>query len=348
MSKQITGLLWAAMLLCHLSAFCQPFQFDDPNSWEVIKPCEFIATGSHKLSNDEHTWIFLKDRFTHMYLQYPKVQFTLPGQWEAPNVRGNEGTRYVVAVVVNSKGNKEIERWVQGERWGSIPETEVKALKGYRQLSAVPVSWRTCVLRDTNEGCNPNLLTANLEIANFEGGATSIQGGQLSTWQSSKKVEVNLGTQAVKSDSERLGQGAAFVRITPSRIREDWVGAGLVIPLTANDGSMNLECYGHLEFDLRVAAESQFAEVRIKLEDTKGTNRPERLVNNYGHALSQEWQHYRIPLPELIEKKKDDQKHWAEGDQKAIKKIVLVLKSKKEDGQFGGELWIDNVTFIKK
>jgi Txe/YoeB family toxin of Txe-Axe toxin-antitoxin module len=88
--------------------------------------------------------------------------------------------------------------------------------------------------------------------------------------------------------------------------------------------------------------------VRIKLEDTKGTNRPERLVNNYGHALSQEWQHYRIPLPELIEKKKDDQKHWAEGDQKAIKKIVLVLKSKKEDGQFGGELWIDNVTFIKK
>ena len=317
----------------------QSLQFDQPGNWEDVSSCEFIVGGSHNLSTNEHIWVFLKDRYNHHYLQAPKVQFTEAGKWEAPNLRGNEGIRYAVAVLVSKKGNKEIERWVLAKRWGSIPQSEIEELKGYQLLTQV--KWPGCTPPpDCGEGVPSPLL-----IADFEKGKTLEKGGKLAVWQSNKSIKVDWGIVKTETHKEVQGEGVGTIKFSEDAIKGKWIGGGLVIPLKANSAAMDLSCYQTVLFDMRIAAGSEFGAVRLKLEDSRGGNRPERLISNYGNALSDDWQRYRIPLIDLLKKNETDASHFESGDAQQIKKIVLVIVSQKEDKLLKGEVQIDNISF---
>jgi hypothetical protein len=112
--------------------------FPPPNT-KFAEGDKITIKGTHNLSPESNVWIFLKDIFGGYYLQNPPAELLSNGNWEATNIKLGREISYIVVIYVSPKGNESIEGWVQAKRWGRIPQQDIKALSGYRELAKVKI-----------------------------------------------------------------------------------------------------------------------------------------------------------------------------------------------------------------
>jgi len=95
-------------------------------------------SGTHNLSPKDKVWIFLTDTFGGYYVQNPRTTILNDGTWETA-IRPGQGINYIIAIYVNSEGDKVIQGWVDNGRFGKIEAEEVQALPGYLELDRVKI-----------------------------------------------------------------------------------------------------------------------------------------------------------------------------------------------------------------
>jgi|GEM_PF-4373000 len=117
-----------------------PFRISVPLPDKGFKPGDIITSkGTHKLSPDDHVWIFLRDIFQGYYVQNPPAELLSNGKWEATNIRIGKEIRYIIAIYVNREGNETIRGWINRDRFERIEQKEIQALPGYRELARVQI-----------------------------------------------------------------------------------------------------------------------------------------------------------------------------------------------------------------
>jgi len=95
-------------------------------------------SGTHNLSPKDKVWIFLTDTFGGYYVQNPRATILDDGTWETA-IRPGQGIIYIIAIYVNSEGDKVIQGWVDNGQFGKIEAEKVQALPGYLELDRVRI-----------------------------------------------------------------------------------------------------------------------------------------------------------------------------------------------------------------
>lgn len=116
------------------------FKILSPTGKQKLEPEKRITvSGEHKLPKDVIVWVFVVDNFGGYYLQTPAAVLLSDGTWEQRNVWPGKGIGYVVAVLVNDKGNERLLGWAREKRFGKIAKEEIVAIPGYKELDRVAV-----------------------------------------------------------------------------------------------------------------------------------------------------------------------------------------------------------------
>lgn len=194
-----------------------------------------------------------------------------------------------------------------------------------------------------------------LMVADFEDeGLPNDCGGSIGIWKDT------LSNIEVWATADTMGGGAQNSRwyAKLAIVGNDgvspvgWTGGGLVIKLTDCPEGVDLSRYDSLQFEVKMFANSNLRETRIKLQDIENDSIPERYILNsdYGNFPSADWETISIPLEHFDTILITDHLYkWVPLDQERVKEIVSVSVN---DGSFvepaNGILGFDNFRFVKK
>ena len=198
-----------------------------------------------------------------------------------------------------------------------------------------------------NDGNTDTTSVNILLIADFENGKDPTnRKGSVQSWNNNGKPKVdckyksgdgansNYAIQVTLAGNDGIGEGG-------------WTGGGLVLVLTDNKKGINLEDYKNVVFDIKITEGSLLAETRIKLEDTQGSQKPERLISDYGVNISQTWQRVSIPIKDFMTLKENDPGWWNSLDVNSVSKFITVSVNDSKTNNGDGTLLLDNIQFVK-
>lgn len=329
------------------------FQFNPIKEWEETEEKNtYIVNGTHHLLEEHYVWIFLRDRHSNFYLQYPPVYMIDENNWEAGNVRVTEGIRDIWAIQVSEEGDQYIQNMADNMEWGAIHKSKIEELPGYRKLA----SYRIIDLAPSTPSTSspfPEMtsLPDSLLIADFNTGKNPINsGGKLQQWDHGTNVlKVRTGYYNLKDEDAGYGEYAAFIELTePRKLKEGhWSGGGLIVVLQGDESAIDVSNYQFLEFDVKVKSASMLKNTRIKLESPEKDIYIERLLSEYGVTFSAEWQTARIPLKHFATLQLSDPDFWKETKLTAITKFVTISLHDNNDEKTQGALLIDNIRFTQ-
>ncbi|MFX0133489.1 MAG: carbohydrate binding domain-containing protein [Candidatus Hodarchaeota archaeon] len=344
------------------------FNFAPIKDWEPTEePNTYILSGSHNLSKDAHVWIFLRDRYRNLYLQYPSVEIIDENTWEAPNVVINENIRYVWAILVDTTGNRKLTKIAEQmeiqQDWHAMKQEMVEALSGYQKLANITIKNKLPQMSAQKEPeqktKKPPIQTqkpselkkkSDIEnisflIADFEEGKNE---GRLHSWNHPKKLKIEAEYKKLTSPYMNNSNYAASVTLPLSEnvTQDGWSGGGLVVLFKENGAGMDISDYKYIQFDICATQESNLQNTYIKLEASEGGPWAERPLSLYGINLSSQWQTAKIPLQDFTKLKATDPENWKKLNLKAITKLVTVsILNEKYNTK--GTLFIDNIYLTK-
>ena len=339
------------------------------NEWEATEISNaFIVTGKHKLSEDAHVWIFLKDRFNNFYLQYPPVEFLDETTWEATNVVIKDNVRSLWAVQVAAEGNKKLlglfNQMKQEDKWGSIQMDYLESLPGYGKLNQITIDYDKLpgsIKQPTKSEVElpdvsalpqkPVRTSQNTDdqaflITDFEKGEGE---GKVQQWNHPADVAVETGYKKLSSPSKNNGSYAAFAKLplNKKKVKDGWSGGGLVILMNKDESCIDVSNYQYLKFDISITKDSNLNNTFIKFEDDTKGPWAEQPISDYGVKLSTNWATVKIPLAEFTNLSSKEKKRWRMVNLSKVKKLVTVsiLDSSHKNTQ--GTLFIDNIKFVQ-
>lgn len=346
------------------------FNFAPIKDWEPTdEPNTYVISGTHNLSEDAYVWIFLRDRFRNLYLQYPSVEIIDENTWEAPNVVINENIRYVWAILVDTTGNRKLTKIAEQmeiqQDWHALKQDIVEALSGYQKLSAITIKQKLpqSSFKDESEKITKispvitpkpqkpkkksTFEKTSFLIADFEEGKNE---GRLQSWNHPKKLKIEAEYKKLTSPYKNNSNYAASVTLPLSeKVTQDgWSGGGLVVLFKENGASMDISDYKYIQFDICATQESNLQNTYIKLEASEGGPWAERPLSLYGINLSSKWQTVKIPLQDFANLKATDPEHWKKLNLKAVTKLVTVSVLNEKHSHTNGTLLLDNIKLLFK
>ncbi|MFX0135064.1 MAG: carbohydrate binding domain-containing protein [Candidatus Hodarchaeota archaeon] len=372
--KTLSKLLTVLTFLIFLSGFnfstypqsLKDFSINSIKEWEPTEiPNAYIVTGKHKLSEGSHVWIFLRDRHSNYFLQYPPAEFLDETTWEATNVVIKENVRSLWAVGVDKEGNKTLfdlfKKMKQEDKWDAIQLDYLLSLSGYEKLDQIKIKYDqlpspikrsiksepdSSTLPKTPDVTSPKSNDQGFLVTDFEKGKNE---GEVQQWNHPEDVKVETGYKKLNSPSIKNGNYVAFAKLplNKKKLKDGWSGGGLVILMNKNESCIDVSKYKYLQFDIYIAQNNNLKNSYIKLEDENGGARAERLISNYGKKLSSKWETIKIPLEDFTKLTSDEKKRWKVLNLKAIKKIVTVSVLDSNHNSTQGTLFIDNIIFTK-
>ena len=339
-------------------AIAQPeieFRFNPVSEWEEIAENTYIVTGTHNLADENYIWIFLRDQYSNLYLQFPPVALITEDAWEATNVRIGNGIRYIWAIQVKKEGDQTLREMVENQEWGAIQQARIEGLPGYLKLASLtittlppspPITAPTPSPTPSVPSSTATSTPVELLIADFNTGRDPINsGGRLQQWDYGTKfltVETGYG---VDDD----GVYAAFATFTAvAEVPEgEWAGGGVVVMFQDDESAIDLSDYKFLEFDVKIQPGSVLEKTRVKLESPPKDNYIERSLSEYGITSSGGWQSVRIPLEHFARKRSSDPDYQKETDPTAVGNFVTVSVRDSNAPDTQGTLLFDNIRFTK-
>ena len=196
---------------------------------------------------------------------------------------------------------------------------------------------------NTNLPINDNFLM----IADFESGKDPTnQQGIVQSWNNEGKPHVEYKYKQGDGANSNYSIGVTLTG-NDGNGNGGWTGGGLVLILTEEKICMDLEDYIHVEFDIKMTVGSDLAETKIKLEDTLSSEKPERLVSDYGVNINDTWQRVSIPIEDFIILKENDPIWWDALNVKCVSKFITVSVNDGKTNNGDGTLLLDNVQFVK-
>ena len=375
--KTLSTLLNVSIFLIFLSGFkfsvypqsSKDFSINSIKEWEATEISgAYIVTGKHKLSEDSNVWMFLKDRFSNFFLQYPPVEFLDETTWEAPNVVIKENIRSLWAVGVDMEGNKKLlalfTKMKQEDKWDAIQLDYLLSLPGYEKLGQIKIKYdelpsptkqsvtKLPALPDFSaEPKKPDVISRKPKeqgflVTNFE---KSKAEGKVHQWSHPKGIKIETGYKKLDTPTKKNGNYVAFAKLPLSKkkIKDGWSGGGLVILMNKDESCIDVSKYKYLQFDISIDQRSNLKNTYIKLEDNTKGPWAERLLSDYGLNLSTNWETAKIPLDDFVKLSSKEKKRWKILNLSAIKKIVTASILNSDHSNTQGTLYIDNVRFIR-
>jgi hypothetical protein len=332
------------------------FQFNPVKKWKPTKEANaYIVGGTHNLKGQHNVWIFLRDRHQHFYLQNPPVELFDNGTWEASNIVIGHDIRYAWAIEVSSEGHNRLLERVSRSDWAAIELDYLERLPGYRKLASIIINAEELprLAGDLPRPPKPDTSRPTTEqqllVADFETGQDPIKtSGHIQSWNHGDNLKVQTGYRKLEN-KEGHGNFAAYVTLTKNdgRGEGNWSGGGLVLVFRHNESGLDVSAFKYLEFDIKASEGNKLKDTKIKLEDSAGGNRPERLLSKYGFSDVEKWHTIQIALQDFANLNNSDPKHWKKLNLKTVTKLVTVSVHNANPNDGDGTLLIDNVRFVR-
>ena len=195
-----------------------------------------------------------------------------------------------------------------------------------------------------SNSCQDGILITDFE----SGGLETNHKGTVQTWKRDVPgVELAVVESGIKGNKYA---GQLTIEGNDGEGNDDWTGAGFAIALTSAKEGLDVSDCTHLQFDVRIQPGSSLQQLQIKLEDTTtiNGNRPKRLITDYGHTLSTDWQTAEIPLKAFKRKKGNDPGEWRSLKNTNVTVITTISTHDEEVKNGDGVLLIDNIRFVAK